>query len=60
MEHAEPQERNMTTGRHIVRDVSCQKCKQVVGWDFVKAYEATEKYKEGKTIIEAELIESQT
>lgn len=60
VEHAEPQERNMTTGRHVVRDVSYQKCKQVVGWDFVKAYESAEKYKEGKTAIEAELIECQT
>lgn len=50
----------MTTGRHIVRDVSCRICKQVVGWSFVKAYESSEKYKEGKTVIEAELIESQT
>lgn len=50
----------MTTGRHVVRDVSYQKCKQVVGWDFVKAYESAEKYKEGKTAIEAELIECQT
>lgn len=50
----------MTNGRHTVRDVSCQKCKQVVGWEYEKANEPTEKYKEGKTAIEAELIESQT
>jgi len=52
----EPSERNMTTGRHLVRDISCKKCEETVGWRFDKAYEKTEKYKEGKTILEAELV----
>ncbi|THW50217.1 hypothetical protein D6D25_04134, partial [Aureobasidium pullulans] len=25
-------ERNMTTGRHVVRDISCRQCKETVGW----------------------------
>ncbi|KAJ9624993.1 protein yippee-like moh1 [Taxawa tesnikishii (nom. ined.)] len=49
-------ERNMTTGRHIVRDICCRQCKETVGWRYDKAYEATEKYKEGKYILEAELL----
>lgn len=52
----EPSERNMTTGRHIVRDITCRQCKETVGWKYDKAYEATEKYKEGKFILEAELL----
>jgi hypothetical protein len=52
----EPSERNMTTGRHIVRDITCKQCKETVGWKYDKAYEATEKYKEGKFILEAELL----
>ena len=49
-------ERNMTTGRHLVRDISCKQCKETVGWKYDKAYEANEKYKEGKFILEAELL----
>lgn len=46
----------MTTGRHIVRDIMCRVCDDVVGWKYDKAYEPTEKYKEGKFILEAELL----
>ncbi|TLS23018.1 uncharacterized protein PpBr36_05842 [Pyricularia pennisetigena] len=56
VETGEPNERNMTTGRHIVRDIICKQCKEIVGWKYDKAYEATEKYKEGKFILEAELL----
>lgn len=49
-------ERNMTTGRHIVRDIMCRQCKGTVGWMYDKAYENSEKYKEGKFILEAELL----
>ncbi|KAF4816991.1 Protein yippee-like 3 [Colletotrichum siamense] len=56
IETGEPSERNMTTGRHIVRDITCKQCKETVGWKYDKAYEATEKYKEGKFILEAELL----
>ena len=52
----EPSERNMTTGRHIVRDITCRSCRDTVGWKYDKAFEATEKYKEGKFILEAELL----
>lgn len=49
-------ERNMTTGRHVVRDITCRQCKETVGWKYDKAYENAEKYKEGKYILEAELL----
>ena len=52
----EPAERNMTTGRHVVRDIACRQCKEVVGWKYDRAYESTEKYKEGKFILEQELL----
>ncbi|KAF7856198.1 uncharacterized protein EAF02_011457 [Botrytis sinoallii] len=52
----DPSERNMTTGRHIVRDITCKRCNECVGWKYDKAYEASEKYKEGKYILEAELL----
>jgi Yippee zinc-binding/DNA-binding /Mis18, centromere assembly len=52
----EAMERNMTTGRHMVRDIKCRQCKHTVGWKYDKAYEQSEKYKEGKFILEAELL----
>ena len=51
-----PDERQMTTGRHIVRDISCVSCKEVVGWKYDRAYEPSEQYKEGKFILEHELL----
>ncbi|KAK9790441.1 putative Yippee-like protein [Seiridium cardinale] len=56
IEQGEPSERSMTTGRHIVRDINCKQCKETVGWKYDKAYESSEKYKEGKYILEAELL----
>ncbi|KAI5793509.1 Yippee/Mis18 [Pyronema domesticum] len=52
----QPVERNMTTGRHIVRDIKCRQCEIVVGWKYDKAYEVQEQYKENKFILEAELL----
>jgi hypothetical protein len=46
----------MTTGRHIVCDIFCKQCKETVGWKYDKAFETSEKYKEGKFILEAELL----
>lgn len=46
----------MTTGKHVVRDISCKQCGEIVGWKYDKAYERTEQYKEGKFILEAELL----
>lgn len=46
----------MTTGQHIVRDIYCRQCKDQVGWKYDKAYEVNERYKEGKFILEEELL----
>ncbi len=51
-----PGERNMTTGKHIVRDIRCRQCGEVVGWKYDWAYESTEKYKVDKFILEQELL----
>ncbi|CEJ81343.1 Putative Yippee [[Torrubiella] hemipterigena] len=52
----ERMERNMTTGRHVVFDITCRQCSVVVGWKYDTAYESSQKYKEGKFILEAELL----
>ena len=56
IQQGEAGERNMTTGRHLVRDIACRQCREVVGWKYDRAYESTEKYKEGKYILEQELL----
>ncbi|KAJ3073971.1 hypothetical protein HDU98_000195 [Podochytrium sp. JEL0797] len=47
-----PETRTMTTGLHVVRDISCKCCRSVVGWKYDKAFEESQKYKEGRFIIE--------
>jgi Yippee zinc-binding/DNA-binding /Mis18, centromere assembly len=45
-------DRRLITGLHTVCDLFCRRCKTLVGWTYLKAYEASQKYKEGKYIIE--------
>ncbi|KIK05603.1 hypothetical protein K443DRAFT_91057 [Laccaria amethystina LaAM-08-1] len=52
----EPSDRAMTTGNHTVRDIFCCKCGTTLGWKYDKAYEASQKYKEGKYILERNLL----
>ena len=40
------------TGLHTVADVDCSDCRGVLGWKYERAYEETQKYKEGKFILE--------
>mmetsp|Transcript_10582 Transcript_10582/g.15582 ORF Transcript_10582/g.15582 Transcript_10582/m.15582 type:complete len:276 (+) Transcript_10582:117-944(+) len=46
------EDRLLITGLHSVCDIFCKRCKGMVGWTYAKAYEASQKYKEGKFIIE--------
>jgi len=46
----------MLTGRHIVRDVFCKNCDTKLGWIYEYAEKETERYKEGKIILERGLI----
>lgn len=54
----ENEERMMTTGVHIVADIYCICCNQNVGWKYEAAYEESQKYKEGKFILERARIDS--
>ncbi|KAH7290603.1 hypothetical protein KP509_30G056900 [Ceratopteris richardii] len=51
------EDRTMTTGLHTVSDIYCNSCRQVVGWKYEKAYERSQKYKEGKFILERARVE---
>ncbi|KAH7435411.1 hypothetical protein KP509_06G063600 [Ceratopteris richardii] len=46
------EQRMMTTGMHVVADIYCIHCNQNVGWRYETAYEESQKYKEGKFILE--------
>lgn len=76
----EPADREMTTGKHTVRDISCCKCQIILGWKYVRrdllsylspscshtlanvnidqdrAFEPLQQYKEGKYILERNLL----
>ncbi|KAL5612545.1 uncharacterized protein BROUX77_002701 [Berkeleyomyces rouxiae] len=56
IEYGQSSERDLTTGRHVVRDILCRQCGLIVGWTYDKAYEPQEKYKEGKFILEINLM----
>ncbi|TLD18099.1 hypothetical protein PspLS_10426 [Pyricularia sp. CBS 133598] len=58
IEAGEPETRDMSTGRHIVRDVSCVGCGLGIGWVYDKAWEESQRYKEGMYILEMELVVS--
>ncbi|KAK7373937.1 hypothetical protein VNO80_07359 [Phaseolus coccineus] len=48
----EKEERMMITGLHTVVDIFCVVCGSIVGWKYEVADEKTQKYKEGKFILE--------
>jgi len=53
---SEVQDRVMLTGRHMVRDVSCKNCETKLGWIYEFALEDSQRYKEGKVILERALV----
>lgn len=46
------EDRMLMTGLHSVNDIFCKRCKTLIGWTYSRAYEQSQKYKEGKFIIE--------
>ncbi|KAK4804069.1 hypothetical protein SAY86_003886 [Trapa natans] len=49
---AEKEDRMMITGMHTVSDIFCVGCGSIVGWKYEAAHEKSQKYKEGKFILE--------
>ncbi|CAD7957215.1 unnamed protein product [Amoebophrya sp. A25] len=52
----EVEESQMTTGVHLIRTLFCVCCQENLGWRYEKAYNEDQKYKEGRYILEEELI----
>jgi len=48
------EDRVLTTGLHTVCDIYCVSCEENIGWFYEEAFEQSQKYKEGKFIIEKE------
>ncbi|GJV89100.1 yippee-like protein [Tanacetum coccineum] len=46
------EERMMLSGLHTVTDIYCVCCGQIVGWKYETAHEQSQKYKEGKFVLE--------
>uniref|UniRef100_A0A5B7BA22 Protein yippee-like n=1 Tax=Davidia involucrata TaxID=16924 RepID=A0A5B7BA22_DAVIN len=46
------EERMMMTGSHTVADIFCVGCGSIVGWKYETAHEKSQKYKEGKSVLE--------
>ncbi|EGR27506.1 hypothetical protein IMG5_195100 [Ichthyophthirius multifiliis] len=55
-----PQEqRILLSGLHIVSDILCKKCHTILGWKYDFAREESQKYKEGKYILEKAQLQKQ-
>ncbi|KAL9316257.1 hypothetical protein ACSQ67_017258 [Phaseolus vulgaris] len=48
----ENEDRQMLTGMHTVADIFCVGCGSIVGWKYETAHEESQKYKEGKSVLE--------
>lgn len=53
------EERVLITGLHTVCDIYCNVCSNVLGWKYNTAFEETQKYKEGKFIVEKVKMEKE-
>jgi len=50
----------MQTGAHVMQEITCSTCSAYLGWKIVKAYEQTEKWKEGNCLLELENLFSRS
>ncbi|RPD78731.1 yippee-domain-containing protein [Lentinus tigrinus ALCF2SS1-7] len=50
------EDRPLMTGVHTVADVYCMGCNERMGWYYHKASDHTQKYKEGKYLLEREKL----
>ncbi|CAN1812846.1 Protein yippee-like At4g27740 [Linum perenne] len=45
-------EKKLLTGTYLIADLRCSSCGQGLGWKYLVAYDAKQKYKEGNFILE--------
>lgn len=47
------EERRMSTGLYLIRSICCKKCMAELGWKYVRSCDDSQRYKEGKYILES-------
>ncbi|KAA0187626.1 Protein yippee [Fasciolopsis buskii] len=52
VDYSEAKQRVLLTGIHFVSDVFCSCCNVMLGWRYERAFEPSQRYKEGKVIVE--------
>lgn len=50
------EQRQLLTGVHTVADIFCVGCSTRLGWTYLRAFEVSQRYKEGKYLFERERI----
>ncbi|KAF3672980.1 Protein yippee-like [Capsicum annuum] len=50
------EERQLLTGLHTIAEIYCANCNEELGWKYERAVEPSQKYKEGKFILEESKI----
>ncbi|KAJ2837395.1 hypothetical protein J3B01_002160, partial [Coemansia erecta] len=50
------EDRLLMTGLHTVCDLYCRCCDTVLGWKYVRAYDKSQRYKEGRYVLEQSQI----
>ncbi|KAL8171900.1 hypothetical protein V2J09_023704 [Rumex salicifolius] len=46
------EEKSMLSGAHIIAEIFCCCCGQILGWKYESVHEKSQKYKEGKFVLE--------
>ncbi|KAL0452393.1 UNVERIFIED_CONTAM: protein yippee-like [Sesamum latifolium] len=46
------EDKQLMTGYYTIANIFCSKCGEEMGWTYVRAFDAREKYKEGRYIVE--------
>ncbi|XP_011084535.1 protein yippee-like At4g27745 [Sesamum indicum] len=50
------EDKQLMTGYYTIANIFCSKCGEEMGWTYVRAFDAREKYKEGRYIVEKSKI----
>lgn len=58
--HSIHHNRTLLTGRYIVANVTCKMCGNNLGWKYLTAAETSQKYKEGRYLIEKARVVKET
>ncbi|KAH3678268.1 hypothetical protein WICPIJ_008870 [Wickerhamomyces pijperi] len=55
---ANKQYKDMLSGKYLVSDIKCHQCDHLVGWKYHTSMETSQKYKEGKYVLELNTVDT--